>query len=252
MSYTMYKRLSDVWFGMLRELSVYRIRNAVACRHSRSICVIWAVATVIVLAGACFAEDVQSASPLGAKDIGKAEAAVGDLVADAMRAALKTDVAFAAASEIKSKNDPFPPGKVSSADIAKLVSYPDDPLAVLEITGKAIRAALEKAVAIYPQPSLGFLQVSGLKFEFDPAKPVGERVHSVSIGGKPMDATARYTVAVTNSIANGALGYWKIWASQDVKSRQPDLTIVKALEAYFKSRAKIDYGTLGRIATASR
>ena len=214
--------------------------------------VLCTMAMVIALASTCFAEDVQSASPLGARDMGKTEAAVGDLAADAVRAALKTNVALIAASEIKSKDDPFPAGKVSSADIAKLVSYPDDPLAVLEITGKAIRAALEKSVAIYPQPSLGFLQVSGIKFKFDPARPVGERVHSVYIGDKLMLETARYTVAVTNSIANGALGYWKVWASQDVKSRQPDLTIVKAVEAYFKSTAKMDYGTLVRIATASR
>ena len=36
--------------------------------------------------------------------------------------------------------------------------------------------ALENAVSKYPQLEGRFLQVSGLKFAFDPSKPVGERV----------------------------------------------------------------------------
>lgn len=189
----------------------------------------------------------QSASPLGNKDIGKAETVIGDLVADAVRSALHTNIAFISASELKPKEPPFSAGTITSSDIAGLISYPDDPLAVLQIKGSQIREALEKAVSIYPQPNLGFLQVSGLTFTFDSKKNAGERVTAVQVGSSAIDENGYYTVAVTNSMANGALGYWKVWTKDDIKARFADNSVVKAIENYFKANPKIDYGSLNRI-----
>lgn len=204
---------------------------------------------VVVASVGCLAEAVttQSASPVGNKDGGKVETAVGDLAADAVRSIMRADAAFVAASELKPKDPPFPEGKISSSDIATLVSYPDDPLALMELSGKAIRQALERAVSIYPQPNLGFLQVSGLAFEFDSKKNTGERVTSITIGRSPVDDSRIYMVATTNSMANGALGYWKVWSSDNVRKRSPDLNIVKAIESFFRANPKIDYGKLDRI-----
>ena len=112
---------------------------------------------------------------------------------------------------------------------------------MLDLSGKMVRLALERSVAIYPQPNLGFLQVSGIKFTVDPAKPVGERVTSVTVGSAPLVDNATYSVAVTNSMANGALGYWKVWTQDNVQKRLPASTIVSVLDDYFKSNPKIDY-----------
>ncbi len=97
------------------------------------------------------------------------ETAIGDLFADAVRSAVKADIAFVAASELRVKDAPIPAGEVAVTDITAFASYPDDPLAEVRLTGKAVKQALEKSVSIYPQPSLGFLQVSGLRFTIDPA-----------------------------------------------------------------------------------
>ncbi len=190
---------------------------------------------------------VQSASALGNKDPDKSETPIGDLVADAIRNVLKTDIAFIAASELKPKDPPFPPGKISSADITNLVSYADDPLAVLQMPGRAIHHALERSISIYPQPNLGFLQVSGLRFTFDPNKPSGERIVSVTIGNSPLSDDEIYTVGVTNSMANGALGYWKVWNESNIKERRPSLNIPTAIEMFFKANPKIDYNIQDRI-----
>jgi hypothetical protein len=190
---------------------------------------------------------IQSQAALGNQDVEKAETGVGDLVADCVRAELNTDIALIAASELKAKSPPFPVGKLSSDDIAALVSYPDDPLAELLLTGKAVRQALDRAVSMYPQPNLGFLQVSGLEFTFDPSKNVGERVTSVTVGGAPLIDSRTYTVAVTNSMANGALGYWKVWSAGEVKYRHPNENIVKAAVDYLTGKKTIDYGSLKRI-----
>ena len=192
----------------------------------------------------------ESVSPLGNKDVGKTETAIGDLAADAVRSLLHTNIAFIAASELKPKDPPLPAGRITLKDIEPLISYPEDPLAVLEITGKAVRQALERSVSIYPQPNLGFLQVSGIEFAFDSTKPAGSKVTAVKVGGVPINDDALYSVGVTNSVANGALGYWKCWEQDKVKQRRPDATILKAVEAYFKANPKIDYSKLNRITPA--
>ncbi|MDH7602265.1 MAG: 5'-nucleotidase [Armatimonadota bacterium] len=193
------------------------------------------------------AAETESLSALGNKDPGKMETALGDLAADAIRYLLRTDVAFVAASELRPKDPPIPPGKIKISDIRPLITYPDDPLAVLELTGKELKQALEKSVSIYPQPNLAFLQVSGLKFTFDPKRSSGNRVVGILLNGAPVQEDAVYTVAVTNSMANGALGYWKVWSERHVKSRASDASIVKALEVFFKANPKIDYSELDRI-----
>ncbi|MGQ9456332.1 MAG: 5'-nucleotidase [Armatimonadota bacterium] len=189
----------------------------------------------------------ESVSPLGNKDAGRSETAIGDMIADAVRSLLRTDIAFVATSEIKPKDPPIPAGKVTITDIRSLISYPDDPLAILELTGNSIKQALERAVSIYPQPNLAFLQVAGLKFTFDPQKPYGQRILSVSVGSSPLETNATYTVGVTNSMANGALGYWKVWGESNIKQRLPETSIINAVETFFRANPKIDYSKLDRI-----
>lgn len=193
------------------------------------------------------AVQTQSTSPIGNRDPGKNETAAGALIADAMRAKLGSNLAFVAASELKPKVEPFPAGTISSDNITGLVSYPDDPLAMLILRGSVLRQALEKSVSMYPQSNLSFLQVSGLQFTFDPSKKPGQRVTSVKIGGTPLSDEFFYTAAVTNSLANGALGYWKVWTKDDVKQRFPDMTTKQAVEDFLRANPRIDYSKLGRI-----
>ena len=41
-----------------------------------------------------------------------------------------------------------------------------------------------------------FPQVSGLRFHYDPAQPAGSRVWEVTIGEKPLEDAAEYTLAL--------------------------------------------------------
>ncbi len=192
----------------------------------------------------------ETASALSNKDSGKAETSVGDLVADAVRSVLHTDVAFVASSELKPQDTAVPAGKASSSLLASLVSYSDDPLATMELTGKTLRAALERSVSIYPQTSMFFLQVSGLRFSFNPGSPQGQRVQSITVDGKALSDDARYKIGLTNSLANGALGYWKVWPRNESRTRFPDITLIKALESYLKANPRIDYSRMDRISTS--
>ncbi len=211
------------------------------------------ICAIVAAAGACALSAVAppestSASDLENKDPGKQETSVGSLVADAFRASAHADAAFAAAGDLKKTDDPLPAGKVESGDVSALLAYPDDHMVVLALDGRKIREALEASVATYPRPGLAFLQVSGVKFTFDPSKDVGQRVTSITVGGKPIADDGAYTVAMMSSLADGALGYWKVWSKRNVISKLDATTGSAAVDSYFKANPKLDYSALNRIA----
>lgn len=49
-------------------------------------------------------------------------------------------------------------------------------MVVISVTGAQLHEALENGVSQYPKHEGRFLQVSGLKFAFDPSKPNGQRI----------------------------------------------------------------------------
>jgi len=179
-----------------------------------------------------------SATDLSSKGIGSSETELGDLVADAIRAQVKADVGFITASELKETI--IPKGDVSVEDLKNALTYRDDTISVLSLRGDQIRRALERSVMIYPQKNLGFLQVSGLEFTFDPKAPKEARALSVSVGGKPLRDSQSYTVAATNSLAKGALGYFRIWQDDQI-TRVTKTTVLKAVEDYLQANPKLNY-----------
>lgn len=131
------------------------------------------------------------------------ETNLGNLIADAMREAVKTDIAFTNGGGIRSSVDK---GKVTRDDLLTVLPF-SDTLVKLSLTGKSIKLVLEHSVSVYPEEHGGFLQVSGLSFTFDPLQPAGKRVKEININGRPLNPDKMYTVAVNRFTAIGGDGY---------------------------------------------
>jgi 5'-nucleotidase / UDP-sugar diphosphatase len=95
---------------------------------------------------------------------------------------------------------------VTRRDIAEILPFANH-LVKAEIRGSTILEALERSVDTYPNPSGAFLQVSGMKFTFDPSRPVGSRIVSVEIGGEPLVETRTYTMATNDFTLGGGDAY---------------------------------------------
>ena len=134
-----------------------------------------------------------------------AETNLGNLVADAMRARLKTDVALMNGGGIRSDRI-VPPGPLTRRDVVAFLPFGNVAVA-LELTGRELREALEHGVARWEREAGAFLQVSGLALSFDPSRPAGQRVVSVDVGGTPLEPERRYTAAVADYIARGGDGF---------------------------------------------
>ncbi|HEY2995380.1 MAG TPA: 5'-nucleotidase C-terminal domain-containing protein [Methylomirabilota bacterium] len=133
------------------------------------------------------------------------ESNLGDFVADAMRARLKTDVALMNGGGIRSDRI-VSPGPITRRDIASLLPF-GNVVVVLELSGRQLRDALEFGLAQRDREGGGFLQVSGMRLAFDPSRPAGARLVDAQVGDAPLDAERRYSVAVLDYLARGGDGF---------------------------------------------
>jgi len=132
------------------------------------------------------------------------ETNLGDFIADAMRAHARTDVALVNGGGIRSDRI-IPPGSLTRRDLAAMSPF-GNVVMTLELTGRVLREVLEQALPQREREAGGFLQVAGLTLTFDPARPAGQRIVSLEVGGAALDPERRYTAAVVDYIAGGKDG----------------------------------------------
>lgn len=134
------------------------------------------------------------------------ETAIGNLIADAIRAATGAQFAITNAGGIRA-NKQYPAGhKLTRRDVLSELPF-GNATSMVEITGKDVKDAIENGLRDAPQGSGRFPVVSGLSFEADLKQPQGSRVTSVKVDGKEIDPAAKYTVATNNFMLTGGDGY---------------------------------------------
>ncbi|AWJ92154.1 bifunctional metallophosphatase/5'-nucleotidase (plasmid) [Azospirillum baldaniorum] len=134
------------------------------------------------------------------------ENAFASLIADAMRGHFNTDAAFINGGNIRG-NRQYEAGTVlTRRDIQRELPFRDTIIAVT-LPGKALREALEVSAAGVENQKGSFLHPSNMAVVYDLKQPAGSRVVSVTVGGKPLDPDARYSVALPNYLAQGGDGY---------------------------------------------
>lgn len=134
------------------------------------------------------------------------EAAIGNLITDALRQAVGADVAITNGGGIRADQE-YPAGaRLTRGDILAELPFGNKTVK-MALTGKDLRAALENGFSQVEKGAGRFPQVSGLTVEVDLARDPGSRVLSVMVGGAPLDDAKIYTVATNDFMANGGDGY---------------------------------------------
>jgi len=102
-----------------------------------------------------------------------------------------------------------PKGPLTMRDLVAILPMLDETV-VLEASGQDILDTLNNGVSKWPALEGRFLQVSGVRFDFDPELPPGKRVieDSVFVCGKPIDMNKKdYRLAVKSYMAQGKDGF---------------------------------------------
>jgi 2',3'-cyclic-nucleotide 2'-phosphodiesterase (5'-nucleotidase family) len=183
--------------------------------------------------------------PLDGAKSAVAETNLGDLVADAVRAAGEADFAFIQASALQ-------PVTVTAGDIdvgraRGMLVLPDEAIIVMRLEGARVREALERSLAVLPYPNKGFLQVSGLKVRFDSAAPAGARTQSIipTFSQATFDQNKTYRVAAPESLARGALGYFRVFDS--APREKAGVTLIQALTRFIAAKSPVAPRVEGRL-----
>ncbi|WP_199589343.1 bifunctional UDP-sugar hydrolase/5'-nucleotidase [Blastococcus sp. TF02A-26] len=137
------------------------------------------------------------------------ESSLGNLVADAQRAAWPgADVAFMNPGGLRADIDcaaGTPAGSITYAETFGVQPF-SNTVNEVTLTGAGIEQVLEQQWATR-SGAASFLQlsVSGLTYSFDPNRPAGNRVDpaSIRIGGQPLDLAAQYSVVANSFLVEG-------------------------------------------------
>lgn len=174
------------------------------------------------------------------------EAAIGNLIADAMRAAAGADVAVMNGGGIRAGKVYAPGSTITRRDILAELPF-SNRVVTLYLTGRDLRAALENGFSVLPRAGGRFPQVSGLSIEIDPRQPAGTRVVSVKVDDAPLDEAKTYKVATADFLARGGDGYVQF---RDATRALPDNDaplLANDVMVYVRRQGTVRTGVEGRI-----
>jgi 5'-nucleotidase len=157
------------------------------------------------------------------------ESALGDLIADAQRSVTHAQIALMNQGGVRTSLDA---GPITWGELFAIQPFANT-VTVMELTGEQVRRVLEQQWS--EQGSVHMLQVSGLRYAWDPARPVGARVHDVVVGDAPLVASAPYVVAVNNFLAGGGSGFSTLREGKKQRTGPVDLD---ALVSYIEALGK--------------
>ncbi len=174
------------------------------------------------------------------------ESAMGNLIADAMRAAVEADIGLTNGGGIRADRTYDAGAKLTRRDI--LTELPFGNATVLtELPGTQILLALENGVSQVEKGSGRFPQVSGMTFVFDPTAPAGSRVSEVMVGGAPLELDRVYKVATNDYILGGGDGYAALGGGRVVVNGGNGNLIANDVMAYVEAAGTVTVSVEGRI-----
>lgn len=153
------------------------------------------------------------------------ETNLGDLITDALMwgAAREGEAIDAAVTNGGGIRAPIQVGDVTKKDVNTVLPF-GNTLSIVKVTGAELLEVLEASTYCTPAAVGGFPQVSGIIFTVDTTKPYDQgeaypkttyyapasiqRVTIESVGGKPFDPNAVYTIATNDFMAAGGDTYY--------------------------------------------
>jgi 5'-nucleotidase / UDP-sugar diphosphatase len=174
------------------------------------------------------------------------ETAIGNLIADAMRASTGADVAITNGGGIRG-NKQYPAGAtITRRDILTELPF-GNATAMVEVTGQDIKDALENGVSQIDSRAGRFPQVSGMVVTIDTKAPAGSRISSIQIGGKDMDPTAWYRVATNDFMVMGGDGYGALARGRVLIGKTDGKLMASVVMAHVRAAGAVQAKVEGRI-----
>lgn len=176
------------------------------------------------------------------------ESAMGDLIADAMRARNGADVAITNGGGIRADRTYDPGTVLTRREILTELPF-GNVTVVTEVTGQQILDALENGFSQVENGAGRFPQVSGMSVVYDPTAPAGSRVVSVKIGGEDLDPNKTYKLATNDYMLGGGDGYTALGGGKVLIDKGNGTLMANDVMDYISQTGKVNATIEGRIKT---
>jgi sulfur-oxidizing protein SoxB len=163
------------------------------------------------------------------------QSSMGNLLTDAMRDSQKTDIAFFPAWRYGAT---MMPGKITAEDVYNIVPT-DGHIFTYSMGGKGLKSLLENILGSvvnkdpYTRVGGDMIRFSGMKLVADLAKSSGNRIISLTVGGKTFSKDAVYSVASAHTRFQNSL----IFGASKVKDT--GIVFVEELIKYIRNNSPI-------------
>lgn len=177
----------------------------------------------------------------------RVECLSGNTVADALRFVPfpEAQIAIINGGALRTS---LPGGPVTPGNVLGTLPFQNTAVTA-KISGATLLQALEHGVANYGEGEGGFLQVSGMRYAFNPAKESGKRITKVEVMNKKgqwraLDPKASYQVVTLDFIAKGGDGYAMF---KPLQWDEGDKLTHDILRVYLEQYSPVEVSIQGRI-----
>lgn len=178
------------------------------------------------------------------------EAAIGNLIADAVRDATGADIGIMNGGGIRAQREYAPGTVLTRRDIQTELPFGNKTL-LLEVTGQDIIDALENGFSEVEKGAGRFPHVSGIEVVYDFDQPAGSRVVEVTRDGSALDPAATFTLAVNNYLARGGDGYDVFTDKRRIVDENAGVLMTVQMFEYISSRGSVSPMVEGRLKPAN-
>ncbi len=174
------------------------------------------------------------------------EAAIGNLIADAMRKKTGAVAAVTNGGGIRG-GKVYPAGStITRRDVLAELPF-GNRVVTIDIRGRDLRTALEGGFARMADAAGRFPQVSGMKIEIDPRRPPGKRIVKIRIGGTPLNPNRIYRIATNEFLARGSDGYDTFGKAPTLLPVDDSPLLANEVMVYLRNLGTVKTGVEGRI-----
>ena len=160
------------------------------------------------------------------------ETAIGNFIADLIRKEHHADIGLVNSGIIRA-DKVYEQGEQPIGTWWDLFPF-TTPVVKMEITGAILLSVLQNSVSAYPAFNGKFLQVSGIKFSFNPVNEPGSRLQGeVLVNGEVLDLEKKYTVACPYYLASGKEGYDAMLDAVELVDHENAPTLKNLLADFF-------------------
>ncbi|MET3196060.1 Ig-like domain-containing protein [Gottfriedia sp. OAE603] len=172
------------------------------------------------------------------------ESALGNFIADGMKATTNTDFAFMNAGGIR---NPLPKGTITWGDLFKVQPFGND-LVTMTITGEQVRTLLNQQFNAPPSYNK-IMAIAGLHYTWTDKNDYGKKILDIYLpDGSKIDPTKEYSITVNNFMADGGDGFTVLKSG---KNRVTSIVDLDGFVNYFKSfKGQVSSTVEGRVQLA--